>query len=67
MNELQNDISNIVHQFSNSLHHNSGAVQKVLAQCRGEDGSCNMLKLVDCVLGLPAIRSSLEGITCHGN
>ena len=67
MSELQNDVSNIVHHFANALYHNPLAVQRALVQCRGEEGGYNMLKLVNCVLGLPAVRSSLEGITCHGN
>ena len=67
MSELQSDISNITRHFSNALHHNPLAVQRALVQCREEDGSYSMLKLVDCVLRLPAVRGSLEGISCHGN
>ncbi|XP_065910083.1 uncharacterized protein [Dysidea avara] len=61
----QNDYVNIAQNFSNILLQNSPAVQQVLQQCRGVDGSCNMYCLMECLVKSPAIRDCLRQTTFH--
>jgi len=56
----------ISRHFSDVLLQNPLAVQQALRQCTGVDGTYNMCSVVDHLVGLSAIRNSLQQVSCHG-
>ena len=60
---LQNDIA--LH-LSNTLLQNSPAVQQVLQQCRGVDGSYNMYCVMECLVKSLKIRDCLRQTNFQG-
>jgi len=63
---IQEDILNISQHLSNVLLQNPTAVQQALRKCTGVDGTYNMYSVVDHLVGLSAIRNSLQQLSGNG-
>ena len=63
---VEDEVLNISRHFSSALLRNRSVVRNALRECGGADGTYKLLNLVEYLLKLPSVRSSLEEITCHG-